>query len=320
MPHILITGCAGFIGSHLTEKLLAEGHQVTGLDNFDPFYAREHKEANLQHAKQNPAFAFVEGDIADQKTWDSLSVKPDAVIHLAAKAGVLPSLKDPSGYLRTNVSGTQLLLEWMRKADCDRLVFGSSSSVYGNTSETPFHEKMDVSRPISNYAFTKVACETLIRTYHELYGLNAVNLRFFTVIGERQRPDLAVNKFVRMIRNGEAVTMYGDGTTARDYTYVGDIVSGIGKALSWILDQDKAFETVNLGNHSPVNLLEMIHTVYRVLGQEPNIEQLPMQKGDVQITYANVEKAGRLFGYEPTTSFEQGVRKFVDWKDQQAKS
>ena len=311
---ILLTGCAGFIGSHLCEQLLAAGHQVWGIDNFDDFYPRVVKERNMSGFAAHANFQLIEGDIATPDVWNTLNIKVDLVIHLAAKAGVLPSLKNPSGYLETNIHGTQRLLEWMRENDCKKLVFGSSSSVYGNTKETPFHEAMDVSRPISNYAFTKVASEILVRTYHEIHGLDAVNLRFFTVIGERQRPDLAVNKFVRMINADEPVTMYGDGSSARDYTYVGDIVDGIRKASTWILSQDQCFETINLGNHSPVNLLNMIHTVYRVMGKEPNIMQLPMQKGDVDITYADISKAQILLGYAPATSFEEGVRKFIEWQ------
>lgn len=315
MKRIVVTGCAGFIGSHLTERLLEAGFHVLGIDNFDPFYPRTQKEDNLRRAYGYDSFQLIEGNIADPETWQQIRETADMVIHLAAKAGVLPSLQDPLGYIQVNIVGTQNLLEWMLASGCRKLVFGSSSSVYGNTREIPFRENMDVSKPISNYAFTKVACEILIRTYYELHKIDAVNLRFFTVIGERQRPDLAVNKFVRMIRNNEPVTMYGDGSTARDYTYVGDIVSGILKAMDYVYRTTPVCETINLGNHSPINLLDMIHTIYKVLEKEPDIQRLPMQKGDVDITYASIEKAQALLGYEPTTTFEEGVRRFVKWSE-----
>lgn len=307
----MLTGCAGFIGSHLCERLLAEGHHVIGIDNFDPFYPRPLKEKNLDHFRHHPSFEFREGDISEPSFWDELDTKADLVIHLAAKAGVLPSLQDPMGYVKTNIGGTQLLLEWMKKHRVKKLVFGSSSSVYGNTHQTPFHEDMDVSHPISNYAFTKVAGEVLIKTYHHLHGIDAAMLRFFTVIGPRQRPDLAINKFVRLIKNDEPVTMYGDGSTARDYTYVGDIVEGIILALMWINSHSGVCEIFNLGNSTPVALKQLISMIYSKLEVNENIIQVPMQDGDMEVTNADIRKAMKEFGYKPKTSLQSALSEYL---------
>lgn len=314
MQKILITGFAGFIGSHLTERLLSDGYTVLGIDNFDPFYLKRLKEDNIRAFIDHPNFSMIEGDITAISTWNSITTPVDLVIHLAAKAGVLPSLQDPAGYLNTNVLGTQLLLNWMKENGVNHLIFGSSSSVYGNNKMVPFEENMDVTNPISNYAFTKVAGETLIKTHHNLYNLSAICLRFFTVIGERQRPDLAVNKFIRLIENDEPVTMYGDGSTSRDYTYVGDIVNGIISAIAYLKNNVGCFEIINLGNSNPISLKDMISTIYRLLDKRENIITMPMQPGDVLTTYADISKAGKLLHYAPQISFEQGVRKFLTWR------
>lgn len=291
---------------------------MLGIDNFDPFYARTLKEENIKHIVNHPHFTLLEGDITSIATWKAIEAEVDLVVHLAAKAGVLPSLQDPAGYLNTNVLGTQLLLTWMKERGLNKLIFGSSSSVYGNNKTVPFHENMDVTNPISNYAFTKVAGETLIKTHHNLYDLDAICLRFFTVIGERQRPDLAVNKFIRLIENNEAVTMYGDGSTSRDYTYVGDIVNGIISAMAYLNSNKKLFEIINLGNSNPISLKDMISTIYSILGKKEKIKTMPMQPGDVLTTFADISKAKNLLSYQPEVSFSDGVRKFISWKSNSA--
>lgn len=319
MARVIITGIAGFIGSHLAQRMLAEGFEVVGIDNFDPFYDRNQKEANLAEIRKSGAFTFLEADIANPATFQSLEGVYDGVFHLAAKAGVLPSIQHPLEYIQSNIVGTQLLLNWMVKSGNNKLIFASSSSVYGNNA-TPFSESDDVSNPISPYAFTKKACELMTHTYHHLHRLDVVNLRFFTVIGERQRPDLAIHKFTRLILDNKPVTMYGDGTTARDYTYVGDIVDGLFKAFQWVSAQTGLYEIINLGNHRPVSLQEMVSTVYEVIGKQPAIIQIPRQPGDVEITYADIGKAKKILGYEPKTDFKTAVQKFVDWFSKNTKS
>lgn len=319
MARILITGIAGFIGSHLAQRMLAEGFEVVGIDNFDPFYGRNQKEANLAEIRKSGNFTFLEADLSNPEAYQSLEGSFDGVFHLAAKAGVLPSIQHPEDYIQANIVGTQHLLSWMVKSGINKLIFASSSSVYGNNS-TPFSENDDVSNPISPYAFTKKACELMTHTYHHLHQLDVVNLRFFTVIGERQRPDLAIHKFTKLILENKPVTMYGDGTTARDYTYVGDIVEGLLKSFQWITSQTGIYEIINLGNHQPVSLQEMVGTVYEVMGKKPSIIQMPRQPGDVEITYAEIGKAKKLLGYEPKTDFKTAVQKFVDWFSENSKN
>lgn len=313
MYHVLLTGCAGFIGSHLTERLLAEGHTVTGIDNFDPFYARSAKEANLALLLPHPNFRFLEVDLVDTAAVMALDEKADVVIHLAAKAGVLPSLKDPVAYIDTNIKATNNLLEWMRSKGIVKMLFASSSSVYGNNKKVPFSEIDAVDEQISPYAFTKRSCELMNHSYHHLYGFDILNLRLFTVYGPRQRPDLAIHKFVKMIKAGEPITMYGDGSTARDYTYVADTVDGFVKALHYVMNHTKVFEIVNLGNNGPVKLSDLIAAIYAAMGAQPNIIPMPMQPGDVDITYADITKAQQLFGYQPTTTLQEGLKQFITW-------
>ena len=312
MARILITGVAGFIGSHTAEKFLSQGHEVLGIDNFDSFYPREIKEDNLRLLKLQQGFHFREFDF----TSDDFSLLPmqefDAVIHLGAKAGVLPSLKDPQEYIRVNIHGTWRILEFMKESGCKKLIFASSSSIYGNNA-VPFEESADVSQPISPYAFSKKSCELLTYTYHSLYKSDVINLRFFTVFGERQRPDLAIHKFVKTMLKGEPITLYGDGGTSRDYTYVLDTVDGIYRAWEFISSRNGVYENINLGNKSPVSLLEMVQTIERVLNMKADIRFVPAQPGDVDRTFASIEKAGRLLGYAPETSFEEGVRRFAGW-------
>lgn len=312
---IVVTGCAGFIGSHLSEKLLANGNQVIGVDNFDPFYDRQVKERNLSAFKNHPNFRFAEIDLADLAAL-SQELKDDAIdviVHLAGKAGVRPSIEDPQGYIRANILATQNILDVMKNKGIKKMAFASSSSVYGNTKETPFHEEQDVNRPISPYAFSKKACELINYTYHALYGLDIINMRFFTVFGPRQRPDLAIHKFTKLILSGQEIPMFGDGSTSRDYTYYEDTVSGIQGAINYLNAHQGVYETINLGNNQPVKLTDMIIAIEKATGVKANIKQLPMQAGDVDITFANIEKAKRLMRYNPQYSFEEGVQNFVDW-------
>lgn len=317
---ILITGVAGFIGSHLAERLLTEGMQVIGIDNFDNFYPKPLKVTNLEHIKshENKAnFSFYEIDICNKEALFAIQEKIDVVVHIAAKAGVRPSIENPSSYIKSNISGTQNILDLMRQKQTKKLIFASSSSVYGNNKKTPFSETDDVSKPISPYAFTKKANELQIHTYHSLYQIDAICLRFFTVFGPRQRPDLAIRKFISLIQEGKPIDMYGDGTTGRDYTYVKDTVDGIFKAIQYLQNKDKVYEIINLGSHSPILLNEMIETIGATLNTSPKVNVLPMQPGDVEVTYADISKAKKLLNYEPKVSFQQGINDFVKWFNNQ---
>jgi UDP-glucuronate 4-epimerase len=317
MKRILVTGCAGFIGSHLSEKLLAGGFRVTGIDNFDPFYDHEIKRRNLAIFHHHPNFEFIETDLSDKTSLESqFPPEIDLIVHLAGKAGVRPSLDDPTGYYKTNIIATQNLLDAMKVRGIRKIAFASSSSVYGNSKNTPFTETMDVSNPISPYSSTKRACELINFTAHHLYGLDIVNLRFFTVFGPRQRPDMAIHKFTRLIRSGEPIPMFGDGSTARDYTYIEDILQGILGAVHYLFNNEDIYEIVNLGNNHPVLLHDMIDMIYEVTGEKTNINLLPMQPGDVDITCADITKAQRLFGYQPQFDFREGVKRFVEWYDE----
>ncbi|MEN6456262.1 MAG: GDP-mannose 4,6-dehydratase [Prolixibacteraceae bacterium] len=315
MAKIIVTGCAGFIGSHLCEQLLALGHAVIGIDNFDPFYARSLKEKNLNSFISHSDFEFLELDLADPvRLNEALKHRPiDAIVHLAGKAGVRPSIEAPQDYIRANIVATQNILEMMKNKGIKKLAFASSSSVYGNAKEVPFQETQDVSHPISPYAFTKKACELINYTYHALYGLDIVNMRFFTVFGPRQRPDLAIHKFTRLILNHAEIPVFGDGNTSRDYTYYEDTVDGICRVLSYLFEHDQVYEIINLGNNQPVKLNDMIKAIENATGKKANIKKLPMQPGDVDITFASIEKAKSILGYNPRYSFEEGIRNFVNW-------
>ncbi len=314
MSKILVTGCAGFIGSHLSEALLNNGHQVVGVDNFDPYYNRSLKEKNLSGFSNHPMFTFHELDLSNEvQVKEKLSVKFDCIVHLAAKAGVRPSIENPQGYIDNNITATRILLDLMKDMGIKNMAFASSSSVYGNIPDTPWNEKIDVSEPISPYAFTKKACELMNHTYHHLYNLNIINLRFFTVFGPRQRPDLAINKFTRLLLNGESIPMYGDGSTSRDYTYIMDIVGGILKSIEYLLNNNKVFEIINLGNNKPTKLIDLINAIADVTGKPLKIEQLPMQPGDVNKTCADISKAQTLLGYQPLTSVKEGLKSFLEW-------
>jgi UDP-glucuronate 4-epimerase len=309
----LVTGAAGFIGSHLVERLLESGETVIGLDNFDTFYDPSVKERNLDRARSFDGFTEIRGDIRDEDAYDLLPDGIETVVHLAALAGVRPSIRNPRGYLDVNVNGTLLLLDWMRSQRVPRLVFGSSSSVYGNSAPVPFREDDAGDRPISPYAATKRAGELIVHAHGHLFGIDSVCLRFFTVYGPRQRPDLAIHSFSRRLVEGLPIQMYGDGTSERDYTYVDDILDGIEGAMSFVASKPGTYEIVNLGGARTITLRDMIIHVATALGVSPRIESVSEQAGDVRRTFADVSKAERLFGYRPSVSFEEGTRRFAEW-------
>ena len=313
--HILITGGAGFIGSNLADCLLLNGHNVIVVDNFNDYYDVKLKEKNVAANINNPNYKLYRIDICDNNSLDNvfLDNKIDVVVHLAARAGVRPSLENPVAYIETNILGTVNVLEQMKKHNIKKLVFASSSSVYGNCKAESFNEDLKVTEPISPYAATKSACEQIIYTYHHLYDINAVCLRFFTVYGPRQRPDLAIRKFVEKIEANTPIDMYGDGTTKRDYTFIEDIVAGICAAIKY---NKTGYEIINLGGGEPITLKRMIETIERVFNKKAIINQKPMQPGDVDKTVCDYTKAQKLLGYNPKTSFEQGITKFKEWKNE----
>ena len=313
--NILITGAAGFIGSTTAEQLIKEGHQVIGIDNFDPYYDRKIKENNIKELQKSSLFSLYELDILDYEKFEKVfkENKIDYVLHLAAKAGVRPSIEDPIGYQNVNNLGTNNLLELCRKYGVKKLVLASSSSVYGNNKVVPFKETDVVDYAISPYAASKKANEVLAHVYHSLFDMDIILLRFFTVYGPRQRPDLAINKFVRLIQNNEPIPLYGDGTTSRDYTYIDDIVSGILLSFKYLKEHQNVYEIINLGSNNPVSLIEMVRTIEKTLNKIAIINWLPMQPGDVDITYADISKARKLLGYNPSITFENGIKNFVAW-------
>lgn len=312
----LITGCAGFIGSALARALLAQGWHVTGVDNFDAFYARALKEENLRTLAESSRFSFHELDIRDRERVQELVSRstPTVLYHLAALAGVRPSIADPARYVSVNLDGTTHLLDAAVRIDGLRFVFASSSSVYGNNRKTPFSETDPVNEPISPYAATKRAGELLAHTYSHLNDLPVACLRFFTVFGPAQRPDLAIMKFMRMIAAGESIPRFGDGSTSRDYTYIDDIVAGVLAAAERIgSPQVGRFRIWNLGNSTPVRLDEMIETIGQVVGRTPRIAPEPEQPGDVERTWADLSRSSSELGYRPTTSFRDGVERQWEW-------
>ena len=312
MQTILITGGAGFIGSHLADRLLNDGYIVVVADNFCDYYDVSIKENNVAHNLSNLHYKLYRADIEDMTALKAifLAHRFDAIVHLAARAGVRPSIANPADYVKTNILGTVNVLECMREHGCKKLVVASSSSVYGNCAAKKFSEDLNVSAPISPYAATKLATEQLSYTYHHLYGINVAALRFFTVYGPRQRPDLAIAKFTRQILQNKPIEMYGDGTTSRDYTYIDDIVSGIVAAVN---SDSIGYEVFNLGGGEPINLKEMIVTIEECLGIKAIIEKKPMQPGDVEKTVCDWQKAHRLLGYAPQTEFKQGIAKYAAW-------
>ena len=314
---ILLTGGAGFIGSHLAEALLRDGATLSIVDNLDDFYSPAWKKANLESIRKFGAFEFFDADICDTDRMREIvkSKMPDVLIHLAARAGVRPSIEQPRLYERVNVSGTVNLLDLCREFRVSRMIFGSSSSVYGACTHAPFSEIQSDLRPISPYAATKLAGESFCFTYAHLYRLPIIALRFFTVYGPRQRPDLAIHKFVARIEAGKPIPVFGDGETGRDYTYVDDIVSGILGAIDYDFSSTGGapFEIFNLGNSHPVKLSELVCMLEHATGKKAIVEREGPQQGDVPLTWADISKAHQLLGYQPETSLEEGLKKFVAW-------
>lgn len=312
MKKALITGGSGFIGSHLVEKLLSEPDwEVTCFDNLDPFYEASIKRGNMENALKHGRYKFVQGDLlAMDSLADQLDRHYDVIVHLAAKAGVRPSIEDPVAYNRANVDGTQRLLEWAKDRGIKQFVFGSSSSVYGINPNVPWREDDYVLNPISPYASTKVSGELLGHVYSILYGIRFIALRFFTVYGPRQRPDLAIHKFTRCLFEEQPIPKYGNGETRRDYTYVSDIVSGIRAAMDY---NQSRYEVINLGNNDSVTLNELIQTLEQATGKAAIIDQRNEQPGDVPQTYADISKARSLLGYSPRTPIKEGIAAFVEW-------
>jgi len=311
--NILITGGAGFIGSTLADRLLSKGNKIIVLDNFNDYYDVNIKEQNITNNLKNKNYKLFRGDICDRELTDRIfnENEIDIVLHFAARAGVRPSLEDPLEYVRSNIEGTVNILEKIKKYGVKKIIFASSSSVYGNCKADKFSEDLKVTEPISPYAATKLACEQILYTYSKLYEINTVCLRFFTVYGPKQRPDLAIRKFIELIEQDKPIPVYGDGTTMRDYTFIEDIVGGICAAM----DYDKTlYEIINLGGGSPVTLNEMISTIEDVLGKKAQINRLPLQQGDVIKTVSDITKAQKLLCYKPKTNLKEGIRKFIEWK------
>jgi UDP-glucuronate 4-epimerase len=317
LKKVLVTGAAGFIGSHLCERLLSDGANVVGLDNFDSFYSRKTKEANIAGALSNKKFQFIEGDIRESSCVEKIlsDKKTDIIVHLAAKAGVRPSIEDPIGYQDVNVHGTVVILEAAKKFGIKKFVFASSSSVYGNNKKVPFSESDNVDFPISPYAATKKAGELICHTYSHLYGINVTCLRFFTVYGPRQRPDLAIHKFAKLIEADKPIPVYGDGSMMRDFTYIDDIIDGTVAAIK----RCEGYEIYNLGQSRPVRLDKLVEEIEKALGKKAIIEHKPVPPGDAERTYADVSKAKKLLGYDPNTEIAVGLKRFVEWFSQQNK-
>ncbi|MEE2757229.1 MAG: GDP-mannose 4,6-dehydratase [Myxococcota bacterium] len=308
---ILITGAAGFIGSHLVDRLLQDGHHVLGLDNFNEFYDPKLKERNLKTALANPNFELIKGDICDAELVDSVfsSFKPKRLVHLAAWAGVRPSIETPAIYSDVNLGGTVNLFQACVAHGVDRVCFASSSSVYGDRQTVPFTEEDDVSKPISPYAATKRSGELLAYTWHHLFKLHIHCLRFFTVYGPRQRPEMAIAKFVNLIEADQTIEIYGDGHSARDYTYIDDIIDGVIQSIEHV----DGYGIYNLGNSVPTKLLDLVNLIGLTLGKEPRLSFQPNQPGDVSITYADLARSKTDLGYQPKTSMKAGIAQYVEW-------
>jgi UDP-glucuronate 4-epimerase len=314
---VFLTGGAGFIGSHLAEALLRAGATLSIIDNLNDFYPPAWKRSNLKEIGDTGSFQFIEGDIcnADELRRAFVEANPEIVIHLAASAGVRPSIERPAVYDLVNISGTLNLLELVREFSVSRLIFGSSSSIYGATSRAPFCEEQAELRPISPYAATKLAGEMLAFTYAYLFGMTTLCLRFFTVYGPRQRPDLAIHKFTALIESGKPVPIFGDGNSGRDYTYIDDIVAGVMASLEYEppLLHGARYDVLNLGNSHPVTLRELVSLLENTTGRKAILEFKPAQPGDVPLTWADISKSSRLLGYRPGTSLTDGLEKFVSW-------
>jgi UDP-glucuronate 4-epimerase len=308
---VLITGGAGFIGSHLAENLVAEDYRVICIDDFNDFYDPRIKWENIAGLQESPEFHLVKGDVTDKETLEKLfsAWKIDQVVHLAARAGVRSSLRQPALYEKVNVGGTINLLEQCIKHQVKKFIFGSSSSVYGEQDKIPFSEEDRIERPISPYAATKRAAELICHTYHHLYQLPVTCLRFFTVYGPRQRPEMAIHKFTSLIYQRQPVPIYGDGSSSRDYTFISDIISGLRAAM----DCNFGYEIINLGNSSPIQLKELVRLIEDTLGLKARADFQPPQSGDLTRTYADISKAQKLLGYHPQVPIEEGIALFVDW-------
>jgi len=310
--NFLVTGGAGFIGSNLCERLLYDGHAVWAFDDLNPFYDIAIKQRNIREIQSlAKPFTFVQGDITDRAALDEVfrETKFDQIIHLAARAGVRPSLAEPALYQRVNVEGTVNLLEAARHHRVKKITIASSSSVYGVNAKVPFSESDPIFNAISPYAASKLACESLGHVYHHVYGMDIVMLRFFTVYGPRQRPDLAIHKFARLISEGKPIPVFGDGSTARDYTYVTDTVDGVLACTK----KEFGFEIINLGESQTVTLSYLIELLENALGKKAIIDRKPLQPGDVPITYADISKAKKILGYTPQVKIEEGIPRFVEW-------
>jgi len=307
---VLITGAAGFIGSHLSERLLDDGLMVVGLDNFDDFYNPQIKRQNIKGCLKNKNFQLVEADICDSAAMDkTIGGGVEIIVHLAARAGVRPSIEKPLLYADVNINGTMVLLEAAKKHKVNKFIFGSSSSVYGNNKKVPFSEDDNVDFPISPYAATKKASELICHTYHHLYGISITPLRFFTVYGPRQRPDLAIHKFAKLIEQGKPIPVYGDGSMMRDFTYIDDIIDGTVAAMN----KCAGFSIYNLGESRPISVNDLIAELEKALGKKAVKKYLPPQPGDVERTFADVTKAVNELGYKPNTTIQAGLAKFVQW-------
>lgn len=307
---VLVTGAAGFIGSHLCERLLAQGWVVAAVDNFDDFYDPQVKRRNIDTCVHNNSFKLIEADIRDTAAMDeAIGDDTEVIVHLAARAGVRPSIALPLLYADVNVNGTTVLLEAAKKHKVGKFIFGSSSSVYGNNEKIPFSEDDNVDFPISPYAATKKAGELICHTYNHLYGMCVTCLRYFTVYGPRQRPDLAIHKFAKLIEQGKPIPIYGDGTMMRDFTYIDDIIDGTVSAIQ----KCAGFEIYNLGESKPITVNDLVTEIEKALGRQAVKEYLPVQPGDVARTYADITKAASELGYNPATTIETGLAEFVAW-------
>jgi len=309
---VLVTGAAGFIGSHLAERLVQLGYRVVGLDNFDDYYPMAIKRDNIRSLEAEEGFRMVEGDVRDASLLTRIFSENsiDLVAHLAARAGVRRSLEQPLLYQDVNITGTINLLEASRIYGVRQFIFTSSSSVYGFNSKVPFKEEFNVNYPLSPYAASKAAAELFCRTYSHLYGLPVIVVRPFTVYGPRQRPEMAIHLFTKMIDSGEEIPVFGDGTSKRDYTYISEIVNGI---LQGLTSQNREFEIFNLGSSRPIALEYLIHLLEEALGKKAKVKRLPMQPGDADITYADISKAKTYLGYQPKITIEEGISLFVQW-------